>query len=84
MALTNERKRIMASVNLNGTRFGYVECGSGEPLMFVHGAVSDYRTWQFQREEFAERFRVIAYSRRYNWPNEQIPEGGRLFNDRAG
>ena len=65
----------MASVNLSGTRFGYVECGRGEPLMFVHGAVSDYRTWQFQREEFAERFRVIAYSRRYNWPNEQIPKG---------
>jgi len=64
----------MASVTLYGSRFGYVEYGRGEPLMFVHGAVSDYRTWQFQQEEFAGRFRVIAYSRRYNWPNEQIPK----------
>jgi pimeloyl-ACP methyl ester carboxylesterase len=63
----------MASVTLDGVRFWYVEDGRGEPLMFVHGAVSDYRTWQSQREEFAKRFRVIAYSRRYNWPNEQIP-----------
>jgi len=65
----------MASVDTNGTRFEYVEQGKGEPVVFVHGSISDYRTWRFQQEEFSKRFRAIAYSRRYHWPNEQIPEG---------
>ena len=43
--------------------------------MLVHGSASDYRTWRFQREEFAKRYRVLSYSRRYHWPNRQIPEG---------
>lgn len=65
----------MARVDINGTPFEYVEQGSGEPVVFVHGSISDYRTWQFQRDEFGKRFHAIAYSRRYHWPNEQIPEG---------
>lgn len=28
------------------------------------------------KKVFAERFRVIAYSQRYHWPNEPIPETG--------
>ena len=65
----------MASVDIAGTRLEYFESGSGEPLVFVHGSASDYRTWHPQREAFAERFRVIVYSRRYHWPNEPIPDG---------
>lgn len=60
---------------IDGTQFEYFEDGSGEPLVFVHGSASDYRTWQFQRDEFAKRFRTIVYSRRYHWPNELISEG---------
>jgi pimeloyl-ACP methyl ester carboxylesterase len=65
----------MTSINLNGTAFEYFEDGSGEPLVFVHGSASDYRTWQGQTNIFAGRFRTIAYSRRYHWPNRPIPEG---------
>ena len=65
----------MASVDLNGIRFEYAEDGSGEPLVLVHGSASDYRTWQAQRDAFAEQFRVLTYSRRYHWPNEPISEG---------
>ncbi|MGI9173950.1 MAG: alpha/beta fold hydrolase [Rhodothermales bacterium] len=63
----------MASLDLDSTQFEYYEDGSGEPLVFVHGSASDYRTWHGQRDAFAERFRVIDYSRRYHWPNEPIP-----------
>jgi pimeloyl-ACP methyl ester carboxylesterase len=59
----------------DGTRLEVCDEGSGEPLVFVHGSASDYRTWQFQRDEFNERFRTITYSRRYHWPNEKIPQG---------
>lgn len=62
-------------VDVAGTRFDYVEQGEGEPLVLVHGSASDRRTWRRQRAALAERFRVIAYSRRYHWPNEAIPPG---------
>ncbi len=65
----------MAQANVNGTPLEYVEVGEGEPLVFVHGSASDYRTWHLQQEAFAERFRVIVYSRRYHWPNGPVPDG---------
>jgi pimeloyl-ACP methyl ester carboxylesterase len=64
----------MASRKINGT---HLECyidGNGEPLVLVHGSASDYRTWHNQREEFAQDFKVITFSRRYHWPNDPIPE----------
>lgn len=65
----------MPQLNVNGTAFEYAEVGSGEPLVLIHGSASDHRTWHHQREAFAERFRVLSYSRRYHWPNEPIPDG---------
>ena len=64
----------MASRNINGTKLEYFSDGNGEPLVLVHGSVSDYRTWHSQREAFAQNFHVITYSRRYHWPNDPIPE----------
>jgi pimeloyl-ACP methyl ester carboxylesterase len=64
----------MPTANVNGTVLAYEELGSGDPLVFVHGSASDHRTWNSQKEAFAERFRLISYSRRYHWPNEPIPE----------
>lgn len=66
----------MPRIEINGARFDYSETGTGEPLVLVHGSASDQRTWESQRDEFAGRFRVISYSRRYHWPNEPITNGG--------
>jgi pimeloyl-ACP methyl ester carboxylesterase len=65
----------MPSVNVRGYDLEYSESGSGEPVVLVHGSASDQRTWQGQREALAERYRVIAYSRRYHWPNAPIAGG---------
>ncbi len=65
----------MPSVNVNGASLEYTECGSGEPVVLVHGSASDYRTWQLQQDAFAMHFRTIAYSRRYHWPNRPITDG---------
>lgn len=65
----------MPKANVNGTQLMYEENGNGEPVIFVHGSASDYRTWEYQKEVFAEHFRVITYSRRYHWPNKPIPDG---------
>lgn len=65
----------MPNIEANDTNFQYTEHGRGTPLVFVHGSVSDHRTWNAQIELFAQRYRVIAYSRRYHYPNSWIGDG---------
>lgn len=60
-------------LTVNGTTLAMVTKGEGRPLVFVHGGVSDLRTWSNQIDAFSDRFRVIAYSRRYSQPNSPIP-----------
>lgn len=55
----------MPTVNIDSVVLDYIEQGSGPPLVFVHGGVSDRRTWEQQIDAFAERYRVIAYTRRH-------------------
>jgi pimeloyl-ACP methyl ester carboxylesterase len=59
------------SIFINGDSLHYIDIGKGEPVVFVHGALGDYRTWRSQVDQFARNHRVIAYSRRYAWPNQK-------------
>jgi pimeloyl-ACP methyl ester carboxylesterase len=61
-------------MKINDYDFEYVEEGNGETVVFVHGSVSDYRTWQKQQPEFSKYYHTISYSRRFHWPNEKISE----------
>jgi pimeloyl-ACP methyl ester carboxylesterase len=63
----------MARLDINGTRLEVIEQGTGEPVVFIHGSASDYRTWKPQLDDLGNLFRAIAYSRRYHWPNDGIP-----------
>lgn len=63
----------MPSIVVNGANLEYKEQGRGEPVVFVHGGLSDYRTWTSQMSGFPG-YRTITYSRRYHWPNEMIPD----------
>lgn len=47
-------------VSVNGTRIAYFECGTGEPVLFVHGSVSDHRFWAPQVRVLSEHYRCIA------------------------
>lgn len=58
-----------STVRVNDVDLAYVEQGQGDSVVLVHGGVNDYRSWRRQMEPFAARRRVIAYSRRYHWPN---------------
>ena len=68
------RAQAAKEVEVNGVRLQYVEQGSGEPIVFVHGAPHDLRAWEPVREAIAERYRFIAYTQRYfgtkPWPDE--------------
>ena len=57
---------------INDTTLATIVKGEGPPVVFVHGGVSDMRTWSGQIDTFSDRFRVIAYSRRYSQPNSPI------------
>ena len=42
----------------------YVEQGRGVPIVFVHGSVDDYRSFEPQLAPLSQNYRVISYSRR--------------------
>jgi pimeloyl-ACP methyl ester carboxylesterase len=61
-------------VEVNGVRLQYIDQGSGEPIVFVHGAPHDLRAWEPVRDAIAKKYRFIAYTQRYfgtkPWPDE--------------
>lgn len=63
------------TLRANGVDLHYVEQGSGVPVIFIHGGLEDYRAWDDQIGEFSRRYRAIAYSRRYNYPNSGVAFG---------
>lgn len=68
-ATVNKTRLKLRRVRVNGVELHYIESGKGVPVVFVHGSLDNYSMWQPQVGPFAERYRVIAYSRRYNHPN---------------
>jgi pimeloyl-ACP methyl ester carboxylesterase len=61
-------------MNVNGVDLFYIDQGTGAPVVFVHGAFSDFRFWESQRQAIARKYRFIAYTQRYHgtapWPDE--------------
>ena len=66
-----------SKVVVDGIELHYVEQGSGAPVVLVHGSLADYSYWSNSNQiaPLAEQYRVIAYSRRYNFPNRNEPRG---------
>ena len=61
----------MNTLLINGTDLACEERGDGEPLVLVHGALGDLRSWEALVADFATHYRVIAYSRRWHCPNSR-------------
>jgi len=57
-------------IQINGIELHYIEKGQGEALLLLHGGTGDYRSWNPQIEAFVPDYRVISYSRRYHYPNQ--------------
>ena len=70
---------VIKKVEVNGATMTYVDEGAGEPILFVHGAVSDLRAWEPIRGEIADEHRFIAITLRYfgtgdwDWSNNDKP-----------
>lgn len=65
----------------NGVQLHAVRGGQGTPLIFIHGAMGDWRSWGAQWGAFTAHFDCISYSRRYSFPNHNdmpSPDHGAL------
>lgn len=60
---------------VDGVELHYVSRGTGVPVVLVHGSLADYSYWEESNQitPLAEKYRVVAYSRRYNHPNRNEP-----------
>jgi len=55
----------------SGTRLPYVASGAGEPLLFVHGSLCDYRYWDRQTEVLSNQFQCVSVSLSHYWPLDE-------------
>lgn len=64
----------MRHLRVNDADLVYIEQGTGVPVLFVHGAISDLRYWEPQQQAIAQAYRFIAYTYRYHgtsaWPDD--------------
>jgi pimeloyl-ACP methyl ester carboxylesterase len=63
-------------LKVNEVELAYIEEGTGETIVFVHGALGDWRTWEDLRPFISERYRYVSLSRRYHYPNRWADDGG--------
>lgn len=52
----------------SGIRIPYVLTGAGEPLLFVHGSLCDYRYWDSQTAGLSKQFACVSVSLSHYWP----------------
>jgi pimeloyl-ACP methyl ester carboxylesterase len=65
------------TVTANGVELAYIERGSGPVVILLHGGQADYRAWEFAMGYLSKNYRVLSYSRRYNYPNNNPIMGNR-------
>lgn len=63
------------AITVNDAELAWIEQGTGDPVILIHGSLGDYRSWNRQMDPFAQRYRVVAYSRRRHWPNAWPADG---------
>ena len=62
----------LKTLEINDYTINYLDIGKGDPVVLVHGTVGDYRVWGEQMDAFTKNHRVIAFSRRFAYPNKQV------------
>lgn len=73
-----ESKVKIKNITVNDYSIAYTEQGDGEPLVLIHGSLSDYRTWLKTLKDFSEYNRTIAVSLRHYYPEQWNGKGNDL------
>jgi esterase len=63
------------TLEVNGYPMAFLESGTGEPVVLVHGSGIDYRQWRRQLESPPRGFRLIAVSLRHYYPERWDGKG---------
>ena len=66
-------------MQVDGISLSYIDTGKGKPVVFIHGAFSDLRVWEPQRQDISEKHRFIAYTQRY-FGNKQWPDRSKKYS----
>ena len=65
----------LRALRVEGGQLVLLEHGTGDPVVLIHGTMADYRTWLAQIDPLSYGHRVVAYSRRYHFPNQGGGDG---------
>ncbi len=65
----------MHIIEINGAGLATSTAGRGVAVVFIHGSLEDLRIWRRPVELFSADYRVVAYSRRYHYPNAAPASG---------
>ena len=68
LAAVNALPEPSFATTASGVSVPYVESGEGEPLVFIHGSLCDFRYWSAQLGPLGKHFRCIAPSLSHYWP----------------
>jgi pimeloyl-ACP methyl ester carboxylesterase len=60
----------------SGLRMPYVAHGTGEPLVFVHGSLCDYRYWNGQLNALSKDYLCVSPSLSHYWPSNEAQAPG--------
>jgi non-heme chloroperoxidase len=63
------------SIEIGGAEVTFRDEGTGTPVIFLHGALGDHRTWRRQVDALRANYRTIALSQRYFPPNKWADDG---------
>lgn len=58
----------------DGAAINFVRGGRGPTLIFIHGVMGDYRSWEPQWQAFTAKYDCISLSCRFNFPNDNTME----------
>ena len=65
---TGEVPAGVKGISVNGYPMAYVERGKGLAVVFVHGALTDYRYWEPQLVSLSANRRMVSLSLRHHFP----------------
>lgn len=62
------------TIKVNGVDLAYMQEGTGSPVLFIHGAITDMRVWESYVDAISKNRAFIAYNQRYfgtaDWPDD--------------
>lgn len=66
---------LLQQYQVNGIKLHFQRTGSGQPILFIPGSISDYRIWNHISSQFDNQFSCYVLSRRFQYP-DKYPKGG--------